>query len=581
MLSLGPQELQSMIADSSSCAVLGLLLRILFSPDIILGGRDLAERLARTALECFQLGTPSDLSTLKATPAAVTLFYAMAGDRSGSYFLEAVVECCAVPLVLELLNGALLGSAKEYATDGVGNFVLQALLRRISAELQLGDADTTELIALRNAADSLLGELTAEELLVDLALSKGGVILWMLELSRYTKFRSSSNDWAQLIGTGLISVWTDKGAKQLVTVLSDRLAPKAALDAIAASAQPPKKINGRVVIDKDSAQLLIARLVGALLKLNFTISPVDSPIVRASILVAQAVFRLPVVTLKHIATSGPLSRAVLDTALDQYKQSDTSANVFRDASILLSNLSTLAVELADHFIGQHVLKRAFDKGSAENKESIVTALDIAKEELNKSKEGRNSLRIVQADLFARKPDEWRSLLRKQSAAIEMLKEIETGTTGARHITHPSSSISRDDGHKRRDPEKRNPLGIINGHGESNFGDTIAVEVDEEVAGTTNRKRKRKRPGKKNSEDDEGNLFDRPVGVITPHSVEEKVSSKVVAPSISGPVKNKSSKSDGDRSIDMRKIQKLRSGKVTSLFALGDEIETMAKKSKKK
>lgn len=573
-----------MIADSSSCAVLGLLLRILFSPDIILGGRDLAERLSRTALECFQLGTPSDLSTLKATPAAVTLFYAMAGDRSGSYFLEAVVECCAVPLLLELLNGALVGSAKEYATDGVGNFVLQALLRRLSSELQLRDANTTELIALSNVADSLLGELTAEELLVDLALSKGGVILWMLELSRWTNYRTSSNDWAQLIGTGLISVWTDKGAKQLETVLSDRLAPKAALDAIAASAQPPKKINGRVVVDKDSAQLLIARLVGALLKLNITMPPIDCSTVRASVMVAQAVFKLPVVTLKHIATSGPLSRAILDTALDQYKQSDSSVNALQDASILLSNLSTLAVELADHFIGQHVLKRAFDKGSAADKESIVTALESAKEELNKSKEGRNSLRIVQADLFARKPDEWRSLLRKQSAAIEMLKEIETGTTGARHITHPSSSTSRDDSQKRGDADKRNCSGVINGYGESNLGNTIAgnsAEENEEVAATSNRKRKRKRPGKKNAEDDEGDLFDRPVVVAPPHFMEEKVSSKVVTPSVSVPVRKNSSQSDGERTIDMRKIQKLRSGKVTSLTALGDEIETMAKKSKNK
>jgi hypothetical protein len=82
-----------MIADSSSCAVIGLLLRILFSPDIVQGGPDLAERLARTALECTQPSS-SELNSVRANPAAVTLFYAMAGDCSGSYFLEAVMECC-------------------------------------------------------------------------------------------------------------------------------------------------------------------------------------------------------------------------------------------------------------------------------------------------------------------------------------------------------------------------------------------------------------------------------------------------------------------------------------------------------
>lgn len=574
-----------MIADSSSCAVLGLLLRVLFSPDIIQGGRDLAERLARTALECFQPGTASlDLSTLKATPAAVTLFYAMAGDRSGSYFLEAVVECCAVPLLLELLHGALQGSAREYATDGVGNFVLQALLRRLSAELEREDASPVELIALREVADALLGELTVKELLFDLALSKGGVVLWMLELSRWTKCRSDIDDWAELVGTGLITFWTNKGAMQLSTVLADRLAPKAALDAMATSAQPPKKVNGRVVVDKDSAQLLIARLVGALLKLNSAVSPIDSPTVRASVLVAQAVFMLPLGTLKHIATSGPLSRAVLDTALDQYKGSETSADTLQDASMLLSNLSILAVELADHFIGQHVLKRAFDKGTAAHKERIVIALDSAKEQLGKSKEGRNSLRIVQSELFARKPDEWRSLLRKQNAALEMLKEIETGSTGARHITYPSSSVSGDDKEKRGGFDKIKHERNNNEYGGSDVRavkGASAAEEDEEATGTGTRKRKRKRPGKKNSEDISSDVSFNPVAVVPLPSRKEDIPGKVVIRESSAPVINYSSQPAGERNIDMRKIQKLRSGKVTSLTALGDEIETMAKKSKNK
>jgi hypothetical protein len=186
LVALGAQEIQSMIADPSSCAVLGLLLRVLFSPDIVAGGRELAERLARTALECPQPNA-ANLTSLKANASAVTLFYAMAGDRSGSYFLEAVVECCAVPFLLELLNGALKGSAKEYALDGAGNFVLQAVLRRLSAELDRNDSTSLEIEAMQDVTESLLKELTAEEIFPDLASTKGGVVLWLLEAAKVSK----------------------------------------------------------------------------------------------------------------------------------------------------------------------------------------------------------------------------------------------------------------------------------------------------------------------------------------------------------------------------------------------------------
>ena len=561
-----------MIADSSSCAVLGLLLRVLFSPDIILGGRDLAERLSRTALECFVSSSAStDLSLLKANPGSVTLFYAMAGDKSGSYFLEAVVECCSIPLLLELLHGALQGSAKEYAMDGAGNFVLQAVLRRLSAELEREDTSEPELKALRAVTDVLLAELTADDLFAELVLTKGGVVLWMLEVARWTGIQTCNTDWAEIVGAGLISFWTNKGVKDLSTVLAERLAPKAALEAAAESKMPPKKVNGRVVVDKDSAQLLIARLIGALLKLNKADIPATGDS-RAAVLVAQAVHLIPLETLKHVATSGPLSRAVLDTVLDQCEGNEGS----QDANVLTSSLSALSVELADHFIGQHVLKRAFDKGSAADKEAIVTLLDAAKEQLGKTKEGRNSLRIVQAELFARKPEEWRALLRKQGAALEMLKEIET--TGAKYVTHPSSSGSggemRIGGFDKRghDDDQRN--------GGNNVAAAGAPEEEEGAAGTGNRKRKRKRPGKKNADDNVDvevapvkNIPkpEQPVKVEKHVSIEQKQSVPAKMP-IQTP---------GERNIDMKKIQKLRSGKVTSLAALGDEIESMAKISKNK
>lgn len=610
--------MQAMIADSSSCAVLGLLLRILFSPDIVAGGRDLAERLARTALECTNPSS-ADVLSMKVNPAAVTLFYAMAGDRSGSYFLEAVVECCAVPLLVELLHGALKGSAKEYALDGSGNFVLQAVLKRLSSELEHKGTSGPELKALEGVTDAILDELTDAGTFPELALSKGGVVLWLLEVARWCKCESGDRDWAEVVSTGLISVWTNNGSLLLPDVLADKLAPKAALDAIAASKVPQKKINGRVVVDKDSAQLLIARLTGALLKLKGSGAQSKSAQPRTCELVAQAVFMLPLGTLQHVATSGPLSRAVLDTVLDLYVGTDSADSkdkekakskdkeALSDASQLLTNLSSLSADLADHFIGQHVLKRAFDKGSAGDKECIVTALDDSKEKLGRTKEGRNSLRITQAELFARKPDEWRALLRKQSAALDMLKEIEGGNAGARQVS--SSSGVGGGGNKQRTggfdkgTSGSNSSGYEGEKDGSHSSATVPADEEQEAAGAGNRKRKRKRPGKKNPE--ETGTGDDPTAFALASEPIEKVaksSEKKSAGSANSKTSSEGKSSvsvgvgagavssatkvalkltpvplSGTRNIDMKKIQRLRSAKTTSLSTLGDEIERLAKK----
>ena len=153
------------------------------------------------------------------------------------------------------------------------------------------------------------------------------------------------------------------------------------------------------------------------------------------------------------------------------------------------------------------------------------------------------------------------------------------------MTHPSSSGSGGDKQKKGGFDK-----INYDHNDSTYGgggSSVAVlkgliveEEEEEAAGTGNRKRKRKRPGKKNTEDS----VETATPVVTaPPTEKQKPSVKVEAPtpivSHNMPPLKVAAISTGERNIDMRKIQKLRSGKVTSLTALGDEIESMAKKSK--
>jgi hypothetical protein len=132
---------QTLLADTSSAAVLGLMLRVLSSPDIVMGGPELADRLVVYALQWTMHGSNSvdsstaDTSLDEVRSEGQKLFYAMAGDRAASYFLETVMECCQTPLLIDLLRSNVVGHVEEYANDMAGNFVLQAMLRRLSSQV--------------------------------------------------------------------------------------------------------------------------------------------------------------------------------------------------------------------------------------------------------------------------------------------------------------------------------------------------------------------------------------------------------------------------------------------------------------
>lgn len=73
LLTLSDIDLHALVDAPSPCAVMGLLLQILFSPTLVAGGPELADRLVRAVL-CWDSSEGS------------SVLYAMSGDRSGSYF---------------------------------------------------------------------------------------------------------------------------------------------------------------------------------------------------------------------------------------------------------------------------------------------------------------------------------------------------------------------------------------------------------------------------------------------------------------------------------------------------------------
>ena len=88
--------------------------------------------------------------------------------------MECVIECSEPFLLLELVHGALYGSTNDYAQDNSGNFVLQAILRRLSAELEQRRRSTDELLAIEVATDVCLTELSTKEFFPYLILQRGG-----------------------------------------------------------------------------------------------------------------------------------------------------------------------------------------------------------------------------------------------------------------------------------------------------------------------------------------------------------------------------------------------------------------------
>ncbi|CAM9708221.1 unnamed protein product, partial [Ectocarpus fasciculatus] len=122
LLGLQARDLQTLVVDLSGAAVVSFIVRILFSPGLIEGGPELGDRLVRAVLEWKDDRNNDD---------GPTVFYAMAGERSGSFFLETMLQCCKTDFFLDITERAVKTRTMEYAEDNSANFVLQTILRRL------------------------------------------------------------------------------------------------------------------------------------------------------------------------------------------------------------------------------------------------------------------------------------------------------------------------------------------------------------------------------------------------------------------------------------------------------------------
>lgn len=134
LVAMDEQSLRTLLIDNSSVCVCSLLLRVLASPSLnIAGGRgvDMARTLCCHVLKVPLTHNEHDDDQQDHTE---TLFYQMAGDRSASYALESIVECCDEELLTRLLQQSVcVGTCvAEYVKDDVANFVFQTVLKRLT-----------------------------------------------------------------------------------------------------------------------------------------------------------------------------------------------------------------------------------------------------------------------------------------------------------------------------------------------------------------------------------------------------------------------------------------------------------------
>lgn len=450
-------ELHQLVADMSSCVTLCLVFRVLSNPDLVEGGPTLCDQLMRTLLGWKESsssdkkhkdneGSTEDDDN---TEAAASVVYGMAGDKAGSYFLETVIEVCPHSLLVQMVKHAVVGRAKEYAMDSFANYVLQVVLKRLRIAQTIA-----ENIDISSISKALLKELSGKTIMRELLREKGGVVLHMLELASYAS--SKKKNLEEKLIHRIIKIWSsevvnDKKRKErgeekdnsddeeeaevdvetIRSILALKLGRLTITSTNTSSGKNTSTSKGKQPMKyhesesqssmvgganiSDPTQHLNAKLIAHIL---------HSPLRSLSLIFVQAIASLPRDILMNICLSGPLSRPLLTEGMFAVVQaSSANPNIDIISSFLSSFDESQLMSLANHYVGQHVFRQLYLTANASNREVLVQMVDNQRTMLNGTKEGRNAIKVSNADLFRRNKNDWRSMNHRQSRANDMMSEL--------------------------------------------------------------------------------------------------------------------------------------------------------------
>lgn len=502
-------ELQLMISDTSCCAAVVILLRILFTPDLIPEGPELAEQIAMCALDW---SAPRRSSSGPEADVGANVFYAMGGDKSGSYFLEAVIECCSVSFLIDMAQRCLISRSdetiQEFVEDDVGNFIIQSVMKRITSVFTLNSKKATnipeydDLMELSKKILSNKNGLLRADIFTYLVQCKGGVVLWMLKLGKAMSTTSDtynsdgSNCLGHEVASRVLAQWTrvstdDVEAEDFIAALDTYMVRRFEVATVIEETKsndkkPSKNAATKAASNKpNAAALLVARLLGAILSLDGS---------AMAGVVCRMLCRLPHETLLNISCSGPMSRSVLDVFFES-KSNGRERSIFL-TSFLMPNLKMVC----SHAIAHHTLRKCFESASSIDKERVVEAIVVPSfyETIAHSREGKAVVRFTQCDLYARNISEWKALIVRQKKAQAMLVELENVTTAP----HQKSG-NQDQNSYVTQPQQPDYF-------TSNYTAETSVDNDNGTIAAGGRKRKRKRTSSKKEEaadDDSGEVVE--------------------------------------------------------------------------
>ena len=396
---LGQRDLMGICVHASGCAVLALLLRATSNPEVSEERASAANRLVETILTGEEVADA---------------VFGLAGERSGSHFLEAALECCHFSLFERAVAGAVLGRLDEYVRDDTGNFAVQSVLKRLAAVLQHeanGRAATLANQMLCELVDpESIGSKTAE-----LLRCRGGVLVWALACDKYTQRKG-------VLADSILRQWSAEEGDLTTTLTRQILADE--------------RSGNEDKVPGSRGPALFARIVNQLL-----LSDASHRVVHALSLLSRD-------ALLQLSTSGQMSRLILDPLFDG---KTCQPSLPKDMGRLLHAIISISADLAKHFAGQHIIRKVYDFAPNAEKELLASQLAQDYDRLIKSKEGRNSLQHMKVEIYRRDPKEWKAQLVKAVRAAELMRDLES-TSAANNDKEPAETI--DEGFKESRKRKR-------------------------------------------------------------------------------------------------------------------------------
>lgn len=523
LIARSPHDLQTQIANISSCAIITFLLRILSSPALFAPGPNYLSQLAEKVMYLKDISSSN--FQRQDNERSSSLFYTMAGDRMGSYFLEILLEVSSWTMFVNLLDQYQLMQSSQvfcdYAKDASSNFIIQAVMKRIISEIICSGSSSASGFGAKVIALMLESSVGTFSNLLN---RRPMVLGWLLELVAVLK----DEEAAEQISERVLKAMQKLGEKEeeteeendaTITAVDDSIVAErlskvfevvpAPYDKSGNNGKKDKKnsksteregVEGEEEIIRESGkggsdayQVNLAKILNSLMR--SCSKPTQSHAIRI-------VSNLSLVALKNIALTGALSKALLDVFFEHFAQSS-------EMKTLGQKLASIASDLAIHYAGQHVLRKAYENSDLRGKEKWVTVLVANKTVLLKSKEGRNSLHLVNADQYERDAAAWRTALKKQLKAASALGDL-TGPpsrnkeSSGKASSAPSETKKQSQNKTKNDVQSGNEaISAKRSREEDNEEEEEEDEEDAKADGGevelsengAKRKRKRKRPAR--------------------------------------------------------------------------------------